>query len=254
MGRWPGQADAGGSGGDSLSERTTVAIGPDPDGRWLYRIGGISGFIIGISYLAIIALYIPVGAPPDGGEAWLAYGGGKTTTWWAILALSVLTDILIVPLMLALYVALKDVHRDAMLLAVAFKVLFVVLELSVGWPNLGLLIAYSGDYAAATTEAQRAALVTAANYAATVSGSTLAGVYTIVLPALGMLLASLVMLRGVFGRGAAYAGVLSGVLGIVSVAGGLFAEELGKAVIIASIFSLAWYSIVGYWLYRLGRQ
>lgn len=223
----------------------------DGQGRWLYGVGGIAGLVIGISYVVIIGLYLPVGVPPDDGAAWLAYGAGKSAPWWGILWLSVLTDILIVPLMLALYVALRGVARDLILLAVAFKVLFVVLELSVGWPNFGLLITYSGDYAAATTEAERAALATAADYAVTVGGSTLARVYSILLPAVGMLLAGLAMRKSVFGRGVVYAAVLSGVLGTVSVVGGLFAVELGKAVILASIFSLVWYFLVGYRLARL---
>jgi hypothetical protein len=225
----------------------------DGQGRWLYGVGGIAGLVIGISYVVIIGLYLAAGVPPDGGAAWLAYGAGKTAPWWGILSLSVLTDVLIVPLMLALYVTLRGVARDLMLLAVAFKVLFVVLELSVGWPNIGLLITYSGDYAAAATQAERAALVTGADYAATVYGSTLAGVYSILLPAVGMLLAGLAMRRSVFGRGAVYAAVLSGVLGIVSVAGGFFVAELGEVVILASIFSLAWYFLVGYRLARLAQ-
>lgn len=230
----------------------TITSAQEPDGKWLARVGAISGFVIGISYVAIIGLYLPAGVPPDGGAAWLAYGAGKTAPWWGILWLSVLTDILIVPLMLALYVALRGVARDLMLLAVAFKVLFVVLELSVGWPNFSLLITYSDDYAAATTEAERAALAAGADHALAVGGSTLAKVYSILVPAVGMLLAGLAMRRTVFGRVAAYAAVLSGVLATVSVVGGLFVAELGNAVILASIFSLVWYLLVAYRLYRLG--
>ena len=61
--------------------------------------------------------------------------------WWAILGLSVLTDLLLVPVALALYLALKGVDRDAMLVATAFIGLFVVLDLAVTWPNYASLIA-----------------------------------------------------------------------------------------------------------------
>ena len=45
-----------------------------------------------VAYVGIFPLYASVGAPPDGGEAWLSYADGKTAAWWAILGLSVLTD------------------------------------------------------------------------------------------------------------------------------------------------------------------
>lgn len=92
----------------------------DPDGKWLYRVGGISAFALGIAYIIIIALYVPVGVPLSGAEARLTYLAGHTTAWWAIIGLSVLTDFLFVPVALALYVALKGINRNAMLVATAF--------------------------------------------------------------------------------------------------------------------------------------
>ena len=35
----------------------------DSDRKWLYRAGGISALILGIGYIVIIALYVPIGAP-----------------------------------------------------------------------------------------------------------------------------------------------------------------------------------------------
>ncbi|MCB0202982.1 MAG: hypothetical protein KDI03_23155, partial [Anaerolineae bacterium] len=83
----------------------------DPIGSGLYRWGGMASLAIGVAYIAIIALYASVGAPPVGGEAWLTYLAGKTTAWWAIVGVSVLTNFLLVPVSLSLYFALKGVHR-----------------------------------------------------------------------------------------------------------------------------------------------
>jgi len=58
------------------------------------------------------------------------YFAGKTTVWWAILGLSVATDVLYIPVALSLYFALKDVNRNAMFVATAFVGLFV----SWTWP------------------------------------------------------------------------------------------------------------------------
>ncbi|MBL8157858.1 MAG: hypothetical protein JNM70_27225, partial [Anaerolineae bacterium] len=94
----------------------------------LLRAGGLSALGIGVAYLFIIGLYSVVGAPPVGGEAWLNYLVGKTWMWWGIVGLSVFTNFLYVPVALALYAALGQVNRSAMLIGVAFVGLFVALE------------------------------------------------------------------------------------------------------------------------------
>ncbi len=116
---------------------------PVPTGKWSYRAGATSALLLGAAYIIIIPVYAHAGAPPNGGEAWLNYLVGKTTVWWAILGLSVLTDLLFVPVALSLYLALRAVNRDAMLLAAAFVGLFVVLDLAGTWSRYASLITFS---------------------------------------------------------------------------------------------------------------
>jgi hypothetical protein len=123
-------------GEERISVQNMMINAVDPDGKWLYRTGGISALALGIAYIVIIALYVPIGAPPSGTEARLAYLAGNRTVWWAILGLSVLTDFLFVPVALSLYVALKGFNRNAMLLATACVALFIVLDLAITWTNL----------------------------------------------------------------------------------------------------------------------
>ena len=226
----------------------------DPDGKWLYRVGGISALVLGTAYIVIVALYVPVGTPPSGAEARLAYLAENTTVWWAILGLSVLTDFLFVPVALSLYLALKGINRNAMLVATAFVVLFVVLDLAVTWPNYASLITLAGKYGAATNDAQRVVLVAAADYPSAVLESSLLGVYVILVPAVGILMTSLVMLKGIFSKSTAYLGLVTGILGIVSVAGSPFVSFLSVAVIVTSVLTTVWVLFVGYRLYRLGQQ
>jgi hypothetical protein len=182
----------------------------------------------------------------------LQYLAQNTTVWWAILGLSVLTDLLFVPVALSLYLALKGVNRNAMLVATAFVGLFIVLDLAVTWPNYASLITLSSNYAAATNEAQRAAYVAAANYASAVLTSSLEAVYSILILSLGILIIGLVMLKGIFGKSTAYLGLVTGVLGIVSVVGPLFVSTLSATIIITSVLTTVWVLFVGYRLYRLG--
>jgi hypothetical protein len=101
-------------------EKTTVDS-VDVDQKQWYRVGGIAALVLGVAYVIIVFLYARVGAPPTGVEAWFKYLPGKTTVWWVILGLSVFTDFLYVPLAFALYMALKAINRNAMLLATAFQ-------------------------------------------------------------------------------------------------------------------------------------
>ena len=224
----------------------------DPDTKGLYRAGGISAIGLGISYVVIIAVYVLGGAPPSEAEQWLKYLSGHTTAWWTILGLSVLTDLLFLPVALSLYLALKHVNRNAMLAGAGFMVSFVILDLAVTWPNYSSLIILSGKYAAAANDAQRTAFVAAAHYASAVLTSSVVGVYAILVPSLGILIIGLVMRKGPFGKLTAYLAVISGILGIVSVVGPYFVRALGLAIVIGSALTTVWVFWVGYRLYRLG--
>src|ERR1700730_7235231 len=221
----------------------------DPDGKSLYRVGGISALAIGIGYIIIIPLFAHVGgAPSSGGEAWLKYLEGRTTVWWAILGLSVFTYFLFVPVALSLYVALERVNRNAMLVATAFVGLFVVLDLAVLWTNYASLLTLSRLHTAATTDVQRAAYVAAANYASAVLASHTEVFYSIVDLSVAILITGFVMLKGkgVFSKTTAYLGLAAGIFGIVSIAG------FFVIIIINALLTTVLVLFVGYRLFRLG--
>jgi hypothetical protein len=228
-------------------ERMTVDA-VDPEARSLCRVGGVCALVLGAAYLAIIPLYARVGAPPRGGEAWLEYLAGKTTVWWAILGLSVLTDFLFVPVALSLYVALKDVHRSAMLVAISFVGLFVVLDLAVTWSSISSLLTLHAGYAAAADSAQRAAYVAAASYPASVMASRLEIVYAIVTLSTGILITGVVMLKGAFDKTTAWLGLITGILGIAAI------TAVTAIIILNALFATAWVLFVGYRLVRLGQR
>jgi hypothetical protein len=237
-----------------MSAEKTLVYAPGQDERWLYRVGGASALLLGLGYIIIIPLYMSAGAPPHEAGAWLAYLAGKTAVWWAILALSVLTDLLFIPLVFALYFVLKGVNRSVTQLATAFVGLFVVLDLAVTWPNYAALITLGERYAGATGDAQRAAYVAAAQYPSAVLASALAAVYSILVPSLGILLMGLVMPKSAFGKTIAYVGVVTGLLGIVSVVGPFALPALSNGIIIASALTTIWVLFVGFRLLRLGRS
>ncbi len=222
------------------------------DEKWLYRVAGISAIIFVIAYIVIIALYVPVGKP-SGAEAWLISMAKNTAAWRAILDLSVLTDFLLVPVALSLYLALRKINKGVMLLAIAFIGLFVILDLALTWTNYASLIALSSSYAAATNDTQKIMFLTVALYPSSVVDSSILFVLNSLTLAIGILLTSLSMLTGVFSKGTAYLGLVTGMLGIVAVAGSFFGF-LKPLIILVSILTMVWVFLVGFRLYKLGRR
>jgi hypothetical protein len=63
----------------------------------------------------------------------------------------------------------------------------------------------------------------------------------------GFLVIGIVMLKGVFSKLTAYLGIVTGLLGILAVAG------VGIAVILNALLATVWLFFVGYKLYRLSQ-
>lgn len=229
----------------------------DTDTKWLYRAGGISAFVLGIGYLIIIALYIPAGGPPAGSDVQtrLIYLAEHSVAWWGIVSLSVLTDLLYIPITFALYFALKEIHRGMLLLGIASLLLFVVLELGISWMNYAVLLDLSSSYVTAVNDAQREAIVMIASYPfAVLDSHHLLGVYTILLSGIGIFLIGLVMLKGVFSKITAWLALISSSLTIISVVGTPFISALWVTIIIGSTLIAVWVFLVAYRLYKLGQE
>jgi len=226
----------------------------DPDGKWIYRVGGIAAFLLVIGWFLTFPLYAAAGGPePFGAEARLIFYAGRETAWWGILWLMVITDFFYVVIQLALYQSLKKIAQSMILLAVAFKGLFVVLDLGVLWPNHAALFDLSSLYAAAASEAQRAAIVNAAFAPSAVLDSLLPNLYSIVIPSLGTFFASLAMLKGVFSKRTAYLGLAVAATGIIAMADP-FLGAWGMVHLVNALLATIWYLFVGWRLYKLGQQ
>jgi hypothetical protein len=65
-------------------------------------------------------------------------------------------------------------------------------------------------------------------------------------PAVGCFVIGFVMLKGAFGKIAAYLGMAAGTLGVMSVVGSLVVDSADLAVILASILTTVWVLVVGF--------
>lgn len=233
-----------------------MGFATDSSGQWIYRVGGLSAIALGIGYLLTFPVVIVYagGFPPPGAEAALVFFAEHAADWWAVTALMVSTDLLYVPVFLALYQALKGINKHQMLLALACEGLFVALDLAITWTAYASLVALGGSYATATSDAQRASLVAAAGYPSSIANAPLLGIFIVGIPALGLLLASLVMRKGVFNKAVAYMGVVASICGLLAGVGPILLGAVDTVQYINASLAMIWFFLVGYKLNQLARQ
>lgn len=213
-----------------------------------YHWGGIAALLLAIGYVAIIPLFAWAGAPPATGEAWFRYLPGKTTAWWAILWLSVVTDLLYLPVAWVLWFALRKAGRNLMLAGTVCLHLFVFLDLAVTWTHHASLLALFQSYSGAADDAHRAAYLAAAEYASAMPATPVQIFYAIVIPSVGVLLVSIAMLKGRFGQASAWTGVITGGFGMLSLTG------FYPLVMANALAATLWFFLVGTRLLQLGRD
>lgn len=237
-----------------MNEKTQFTV--DPEGRWLYRVGGVSAIAFAVMYFVIVAIFVPLGGMPTGGaEGWLKNLAKNSTDWAAIISLNVLTDFLLVPITLALYLALKGVNKSVMLAATAIVFCFPILDLPLTWGTIGSLFELSGQYAAAVNAVQREAVVMAAIYPSAMMDADVLRVYGWLPVNVGILLIGFVMLKGIFGKGTAYLGVVTGVFGVTATAASFFEPTRSLSFILiglTAVIHAVWSLSAGFQLCKLG--
>jgi hypothetical protein len=219
-------------------------------GHWtgLYRAAGIgalvTGFLIPLQVVAFIVWPLPE---------------GSATAWFALFRedpirglvsydlLILLEEILLIPIVLALYVLLRRGNESLMLVASATWLLSIALFIGA---NTGFeMLTLANRHAEAASEAQRAAfLASGEGMLAAYMGNGTSFVMGYVLASIAGILIGIAMLRTmVFGRIAAAAVILANVLGF-----GLFVPGIGILLSLISVLILvAWFLLIGWRLIRL---
>ena len=184
----------------------------------LYRIGGGAALLAVACIVAAIAVFL-AWPPPTTIESWFALFQRNGFLGLLDLDLLLVTSyVVMIPLYLALYVALRRVSQSFMAIALAFNMLGAALILGVN-PGAAMLT-LSDRYAAATTDAQRAMFL-AAGQALMTNWSGTAFVVGYLLGGIGVLITAAVMLRSrIFSKFIAYTGLVMGALMLVPASAG----------------------------------
>ncbi len=242
----------------SLSEPKLIVSEPVDFGwKSLCKVGGITVLIVFLIPLAeVVISYLPgVQRATQGTVTVVDWFTLFQTHWFLGLRnlgfLNLIAVVLLAPTVLAIYSAIRRDHEayGALSTILFFVGLAVYVASSMAFPMLSL----SGQYASATTDAQRSLLI-AAGQAMLAEGQSRAGIPLVEFACLAI---STVMLRGkVFSKTTAYAGILGNVLlMVVETILTLFRTLPLWGMVLAVVAGLAmmsWYFLVGKRLLQLG--
>jgi hypothetical protein len=216
--------------------------------KLLYRVGGVSALITAVLIPLQIIVFIAWPPPLEGTASdWFTLFQSNRLLGLLSLDLLLLVDyVLLVPIVLAIYVALRRTSES--LMAIATALYFVAIAAYLASNTAFEMLSLSDQYAAATTDAQRSVYLAAGQaMLATFEGTAFQVSY--VLASVAGIVIGAVMLRGdIFSRVAAYALILGDVIGL-----GLYVPKIGIYLSVISVPVLwVWYVLIARRLIRLG--
>lgn len=229
--------------------QTARAVVAETASSWreLYQAGGISAALFVV--LTIIAIVLDRIVPPPiaGGIATLEFIAANRTNYILEQILWLAPGIFAMIVFLALYPALKPLNQSYAALGALIGVAAWALTLAIPTTTRGApaLVYLSDQYATATDAAQRVVFATAAE--ALIAQNNTPNIVGILTP-VGILILSLVMMKGVFPKSVAYVGILTGTLGILCEA---LRFILPAGYVVYGLFLLIWFGVIGWKLYWL---
>ncbi len=216
--------------------------------NWLYKLGGAAALIMVV--LIPIQIVIFIASPPPSAvmDYFTLFQNNRLLGLLDLDLLLIVDNVLAIALYLAFYVALRRASESSMAIATTLGFISIVLYLASREATFTML-PLSDQYAAATSDAQRAILLAA--------GQAMLAIYngaafhmSYVLGAAALLIISVVMLRNdVFSKAIAYLGIVANAFAF-----GLYAPTIGISISVFSVvFLWVWDILLARKLFQLGR-
>jgi FlaA1/EpsC-like NDP-sugar epimerase len=220
------------------------------ESQWkdLYKIAGVAALLmVALIPLQIIA-YTLWGTPETASECFALFQESKLYGLLTLELPYLVSNILSVPLYIALFIALRRVNRSIVAIAAVLGLISAGIIFAAR-PTFDMLY-LSNQYAAADSEAQRSIILGAGEAKIALMYGTAQQAHYI-LGSLALLLISIIMLRSdIFGKRIAYCGVIANVLVF-----GLFIPTIGLYLSILSVFPFLtlWLVLTGLRFLKLAR-
>lgn len=222
----------------------------DPSWATLYRLGGLAALLYVVLVLVPVVLVFVAPVPPTEGRALLAYVAAHRAVYLIELVCFVGLSVPALVVFAAVAVALKEGNKSIALIGGLLGVASETIALALGSSPQSLhggVVVLSDSFAAATTEAQRSSLVSAADaLVAATNAVSWAGILT----AAAILVLSAVMGRGDFGRLVAVVGIVAGAVGVVAET---LRPVIGAGYLVYGLLLPAWFALVAWKLLMIHR-
>lgn len=228
---------------------TAARVADAGDQPWagLFRAAGLGALLTGLLIPLQVVAFIVWPLPEGGAIEWFTLFQDNPIRGLVSFDLLILVEeVLLIPIVLALYLLLRRGSQSLMLVASALWFVSIVLFVSA---NTGFeMLTLSDAHATAVSETQRAAYLAAGEgMLAAYMGQGTSFVMGYVLASTAGILVGVAMLRTqAFGRVAAYAAIVANVLGF-----GLFLPGIGILLSLISVLILVvWFLLIGWHLFR----
>jgi hypothetical protein len=220
------------------------------DSAWkgLYRVGATAALIMVVVFFPIQIIAFAMAPIPTTAIDWFTLLQNNRLLGLLDLDLLYVADqALLIPIFLALYVALRRANKAYMAVATIFGVVGATVYFATN--NAFSMLYLSDQYAAATTDAQRSLFLAAGEAVIAVSQGTGWYVFNL-LGSVALLIVSVVMLRSnIFSRATAYVGLLGSIFGLA-----FFVPAAGIFFLLISAFALQiWFILIARRLYQLSK-
>jgi hypothetical protein len=217
----------------------------DQSWKGVYKSGGFSLFTGGaILVIFLLSVFIFRVALPLTPQAVLENPVPPVTLY----LVAALGELLLLPGALGLYLSLKDVKKNHMLIAATFWLVAVCMYL-VSRGQIISLLPISSKYMAISSEFTRTAYMVSADRALEVAN--IYGNMALMLHQVGAIITGLVMLKGVYGRRTGYLVTVAGTMTFIGTFG-IVLRPLSLFTLLGLMLTGVWQIIVGAKLYKLG--
>lgn len=235
----------------------------DPAWKSLYKVAGVAALIATALFVVDIIVLVAGGVAPDTAQAWFTVlQNDRGAALLQLFFTDIVGVVLVLPLILALYVALRPLSPTWSALAIAFALVGMPLVFATN-ANYSL-IALSDRYAAAASGAERSALLAAGESVIAAWAGTGPLMATFFLPGALTMISAIMRRSPDFGRWIAYLGILAHGLDFLHAVAFLVltpivnpetAYAIGMPLLaIGGTLQLVWYPLVGLKLLQIGRR
>jgi len=221
----------------------------DSDWKGLYRVGAVAALLMFV--LTLIQSFVFITNPPPSTviDYFTLFQKSQILGLLDLDLLLIVINILLIPIYLALYVALSRFSKSYMTIALAIGLIGTTLFFASREATFGML-SLSNQYAATSTDTERAILLAAGQTLLTIYNGT-AFDLSYIFGGVVILIFSVVMLQSnIFSKATAYIGIVMGILMLVPPTVGTVGLLLS---LISLIPTLIWLIPIARRLFQLGR-